>query len=113
MAGGCEQSSEIITALFTDLVGSTELSSRLDQQRADVFRREHFSLLRRAVAASGGREVKNLGDGLMVVFSTPSAGLACAIAMQQLVEENNRSSPEQAGLRVGLSGGGVVHEESH
>lgn len=111
MEGESAKGSEVVAALFTDLVGSTELSSRLDQHQADVFRRAHFSLLRRAIAASGGREVKNLGDGLMVVFPTPSAGIACAVAMQQLVEENNRTSAEEVGLRVGLSGGEVVHED--
>ena len=32
-------------------------------------RREHFALLREAIAAHGGREVKNVGDGLMAAFA--------------------------------------------
>ncbi len=59
---------ETITVLFTDLVGSTDLLSRVGEVRADELRREHFGLLRANVAEHGGREVKNLGDGLMVVF---------------------------------------------
>jgi class 3 adenylate cyclase len=42
-------------------------------------------LLRAASTASGGQEVKNLGDGLMVAFSSLSRAPACAVAMQQAV----------------------------
>ena len=73
-----------ITVVFTDLVGSTELIG-LGEAGADEVRREHFGLLRGAVAEHGGREVKNLGDGLMLVFDGVTAGLACAVAMQQAI----------------------------
>jgi class 3 adenylate cyclase len=55
---------ETITVLFTDLVGSTELMSRVGETAAEELRREHFVLLRASIAPHGGREVKNLGDGL-------------------------------------------------
>ena len=60
---------ENVAILFTDIVGSTELSQRLSAEVADEVRRGHFSILRQAITESGGIEVKNLGDGLMVVFS--------------------------------------------
>jgi len=53
-----------VTVLFTHIVGSTELASGLGPEEADRVRQGHFSLLRKAPAASEGREVKNLGDGL-------------------------------------------------
>ena len=67
--------------LFTDLVGSTELASSLTPEVGDEVRRGHFWALRQAIATSGGTEVKNLGDGLMVVFPVASAALLCAVAM--------------------------------
>ncbi len=102
---------ENVTVLFTDLVGSTALSSSLTQDAADELRREHFSILRQAIAESGGTEVKNLGDGLMVVFGAASAALACAVAMQQGVDADNRSRGRAMGLRIGLSAGEVSREE--
>ena len=102
---------ENVAILFTDIVGSTELSQRLPQDLADEVRRDHVSVLRRAIAEAGGREVKNLGDGLMVVFSSASAALACAVAMQQGVELANHGADHSVGLRVGISGGEVVTEE--
>ena len=55
--------------------------------------------------------MKNLGDGLMVVFPSASAALACAVAMQQGVERDNRRREHSVGLRVGLSGGEVTRED--
>jgi class 3 adenylate cyclase len=102
---------ESATILFTDVVGSTELSRRLSPEGADEVRRGHFSTLRKAIAEAGGTEVKNLGDGLMVVFASASAALACGVAMQQGVEHDNRDWEHSVGLRVGLSGGEVTRED--
>ena len=97
--------------LFTDVVGSTALSQRLSPESADEVRRGHFSVLRQAIAETGGTEVKNLGDGLMVAFASASAALACGVAMQQGLERDNRGREHSVGLRVGLSGGEVSKED--
>ena len=99
---------ENVAVLFTDMVGSTALASSLAPDAADELRRGHFSILRQAVAEAGGTEVKNLGDGLMVVFASTSAALSCAVAMQQGIERDNRGREHSVGLRVGLSGGEVT-----
>ncbi len=99
-----------VAILFTDVVSSTERSQRLSPEEADEDRRGHFSILRQALAETGGTEVKNLGDGLMVVFDSASAALACGVAMQQGVERDNRGRDLAVGLRVGLSQGEVARE---
>jgi adenylate cyclase len=96
---------ENITVLFTDLVGSTELASSLTPTAGDEVRRKHVSALRQAIATSGGTEVKNLGDGLMVVFPAASSALGCAVAMQQAVQRDNAGAERPLGIRVGLSSG--------
>jgi len=101
-----------VSVLFTDLVGSTALSSSVSPDVGDRLRREHFDVLRRAVAEADGTEVKNLGDGLMVVFATASAALACAVGMQQATEVDNRDRELPFGLRVGISAGEAVEEDS-
>ena len=101
---------ENITVLFTDLVGSTELTAAISPGAADDLRRKHFSSLRQAIASSGGSEVKNLGDGLMVVFPVASAALSCAVAMQQVVHRDNADTERPLGLRVGVSAGEVTRE---
>jgi class 3 adenylate cyclase/tetratricopeptide (TPR) repeat protein len=101
---------ENITVLFTDLVGSTEISSSLTSEAGDEVRRRHFSVLRKAVVTSGGTEVKSLGDGLMVVFPAASAALSCAVSMQQAVHRDNAEEERPLGLRVGLSSGEATRE---
>jgi class 3 adenylate cyclase/tetratricopeptide (TPR) repeat protein len=103
-------STENVAILFTDIVGSTELSYGLSVEGADEVRRGHFAILRKAIAEYGGNEVKNLGDGLMVVFPAASAALACGVAMQQGVDQNSRRR-QVVGLRVGLSVGEVSRED--
>jgi class 3 adenylate cyclase/tetratricopeptide (TPR) repeat protein len=102
---------ENVALLFTDVVDSTALSQRLSPEAADEVRRDHFALLRRSLAYAGGTEVKNLGDGLMAVFGSASAALTCAVAMQQAVDRDNRAHDHNLALRVGLSGGEVMHED--
>jgi class 3 adenylate cyclase len=54
---------ETVSALFTDLVGSTELRARAGEESADQLRRIHDSLVIEAIEANGGRVVKSTGDG--------------------------------------------------
>ena len=102
---------ENVAIMFTDIVGSTELFQSLSPSAADEVRRGHFSILRQVITETGGTEVKNLGDGLMVVFSSASAALDCGVAMQQAVDQDNRGREYSVGLRVGLSGGEVARED--
>jgi hypothetical protein len=90
------------------VVGSTELSLAMPPEDADDVRRGYFSVLRQAVAGTGGHEVKGLGDGIMAIFASASAALACSVAMQQGVEQDNRQRAYSVGLRIGLSGGEVT-----
>jgi class 3 adenylate cyclase/tetratricopeptide (TPR) repeat protein len=101
----------MVAVLMTDLVGSTAMADRVGAAGAEELRTEHFGLLRGALGESGGREVKNLGDGLMVVFSSASQSLACAVQMQQAVEARNRRSEEQLGVRIGVSLGEASAED--
>jgi class 3 adenylate cyclase/tetratricopeptide (TPR) repeat protein len=99
-----------VAIMFTDLVASTHLSSRAGPDRAEELRLEHFRLLRDAIAEANGREVKNLGDGLMVAFSSAAAALECAALMQRRIEVRNRRADYQLAVRIGVSMGDAVHD---
>jgi len=101
---------EHVTVLFTDMVGSTALAAGMSPAEADDLRRTHFSLLRQAITAAEAAEVKNLGDGLMAVSRLASAGLECAVSMQQAIDVHNRTASSPVGLRVGVSCGEVTRE---
>ena len=96
---------ETVTLMFTDLVGSTELLSRLGEEDAELLRRDHFALLRDALVTHNGREVKNVGDGLMIAFESVSGALACAVTMQQSIERRNRAAVVPLAVRIGISHG--------
>ncbi|HMC05535.1 MAG TPA: adenylate/guanylate cyclase domain-containing protein, partial [Actinomycetota bacterium] len=104
-------STETVTILFTDMVGSTEAAVRLDREAAEELRRSYFALLRRSVAASGTREVKNLGDGLMVASVSVSGALDCAVAMQRAIEVHNRRTNQELRVRIGISAGDATRED--
>ncbi len=102
-----------VSVMFTDLVGSTATSSQLDAVDADQLRDVHFTLLRTAINQHGGREVKNLGDGVMAAFDSTTAALAAAEAIQQAAEAHNRgSSNVPLAIRIGISLGEVVEDDS-
>ena len=96
---------ELVTILVTDLVGSTRLANSVGPIRADELRDEHFAVLREAITASGGREFKDTGDGLVVAFTSASAAVQCAETMQQLTERRYRRAEQQLQVRIGLSAG--------
>ena len=53
------------------------MADRLGPGAVEDVRGEHFELLRGSLEQAGGREVKNLGDGLMVVFASAAQALTC------------------------------------
>src|SRR3954451_22375540 len=99
------------TIYLVDLVGSTRLAVSVGPVRADELREEFFGLLREAIAASGGNEVKGTGDGLMVAFSSASAAVGCAELTQQLFERRYRGAEQQLHVRIGLGTGESVIED--
>jgi class 3 adenylate cyclase/tetratricopeptide (TPR) repeat protein len=103
---------QTVTVLFTDLVGSTELSSRLGPEATEALRQTHFGLLRGAIQSAGGTEVKNLGDGLMVAFTSLSRALACAVSMQQAIDRHNqRAADAPLAVRIGIATGEATEED--
>ncbi len=103
-----ERSSGLVTLLFTDLVGSTELLARAGDEEAQRIFSAHHQLLADAVAEHGGHEVKWLGDGLMVAFPSAADALSCAIAMQQSADRP--VGGERLEIRVGLTAGEALRD---
>jgi class 3 adenylate cyclase len=105
-------STRTVTLLFCDLVDSTSLLSRLSEERSNEVRRDHFSALRDAVGVHGGVEVKSLGDGLMVSFSSAAEAVAAAAAMQRSIARLARRDPSVGlSLRAGISIGEATLED--
>jgi class 3 adenylate cyclase/pimeloyl-ACP methyl ester carboxylesterase len=114
-AGESEPVSGLRTVLFTDLVGHTEMMSRLGDKRGRAVLREHEGITREVLKAHGGTEVKTMGDGFMASFGSVTRAVECAIALQKAIDEWNRGvgAHHDAPLRVrcGLNAGEPIEEE--
>jgi class 3 adenylate cyclase len=99
------------TILFTDVEGSTELTDRLGDAKARELLREHEQVVREALKAHDGTEVKTMGDGFMASFSSATKALECAIAMQRAFSERNESANEPIKVRIGLNAGEPIAED--
>ena len=71
-----------VTLMFTDLSGSTAMYEALGDASAFALVRDHFAVLREAVAAHQGAVVKTIGDAVMASFSDPGEAARCALRMQ-------------------------------
>jgi len=111
--GGARGTGGLVTILFTDIASSTALTQRLGDAKAQALLRTHNTIVRDALKACGGSEIKHTGDGIMASFPTASRAIECAIAIQRAVAahvEQHAGSP--LGVHIGLNAGEPVAEEA-
>ena len=97
--------------LFTDMEGSTGLTQRLGDAGAQELVRTHNSIVREALRAHDGSEIKHTGDGIMASFSSASGAIECATAIQRACAEHCESNPDSpVRVRIGLNAGEPVAE---
>ncbi|HUF52319.1 MAG TPA: adenylate/guanylate cyclase domain-containing protein [Dehalococcoidia bacterium] len=99
------------TVLFTDIEGSTSLTERLGDAAARSLLRDHERIVREALRAHGGVEVKTMGDGFLASFASASEALESAIAIQRAFDDHNRSAAEPIMVRVGLNAGEPIADD--
>ena len=104
--------SGLVTILFTDMESSTALTQSLGDAKAQELVRAHNTIVREALSAHDGTEIKHTGDGIMASFGGASSALGCAVAIQRAVAARAAEQPDiPLGLRVGLNAGEPVVEE--
>jgi class 3 adenylate cyclase len=97
--------------LFTDVVDHVSLFQRLGDATARAVMREHDAIMREALRLHGGTEVKTAGDGFMASFDSVTSATECAIAVQRMFAERNRSASEPIAVRCGLNAGEPIEEQ--
>jgi class 3 adenylate cyclase len=76
----------LATVLFTDIVDSTKLATRLGDRRWRELLNTHDEVARQLVEEFNGRIVHTTGDGILATFDGPGRGIGCAAALKdQLV----------------------------
>jgi predicted ATPase/class 3 adenylate cyclase len=94
--------SGVITCLFSDIEGSTQMLRELGSEFKAVLGR-HRELLRAAWTANGGHEVQTIGDGFFVVFSDGGSAVAAAIAAQRSLAAEEWPGRVRIGMHTGYA----------
>jgi class 3 adenylate cyclase len=96
--------------MFTDLVGSTRMRDRLGDDVADEIGVEHDRIIADALSSTGGRLVKNLGDGALAVFDSSVDAVVAGQRIQEGVSLYNRQADKnrQIGVRIGINAGEIA-----
>jgi class 3 adenylate cyclase len=82
--GGLQR--ELLTVLFTDIVGATTRASEIGDARWRDLLAAHDTAVRGALASFGGEEVKTIGDSVLATFAgPPSQAVRCARAILDAV----------------------------
>ena len=108
-----------LTVLFSDLVGSTEISARLDPEEFRELVADYHRAAAEAITRFGGYVAKYLGDGVMAYFGWPEAhdndaeraaraGLAILEGVAALNIRTTKSDRPKLSVRVGIDTGNVV-----
>jgi len=108
-----ERDPGIRTVLFTDIVDSTTLTQSLGDEAALAMLGVHDTIVRDALSALGGREVKHTGDGIMASFVSAAGAVRCAIQIQRELDKHARANPERPlKVRVGAAAGEPVEQHN-
>lgn len=106
------QLSGILTVMFTDLVGSTSMTAEMGDHGAQRIVRAHNAVVRGALAAHHGDEVKHTGDGIMASFANAAQAVRAAIQIQSdIITQREGSGGLPVHIRIGLNAGDAVKEE--
>ena len=89
----------LATVLFTDIVGSTGRAAEAGDRRWRELLDGHHALVRAALAAHGGEEVKTLGDGFLATFDGPARAVRCALEVA--ARSGGAGIPVRAGIHTG------------
>ena len=100
-----------MSILFTDMEGSAALTECLGDAKAREVMRTHERIVREALRAYGGQELKAMGDGFMASFTSATRALECAIALQKAFAAHNESAETPIRVRMGLNAGEPIAEE--
>jgi pimeloyl-ACP methyl ester carboxylesterase len=89
----------LLTLLMNDIVGSTELATRVGDRRWNELLTQYYATVRRELAAFRGKESATTGDGVLATFDGPARAIRCAASIRESVR------PLGIDIRTGLHTG--------
>ena len=103
----------LVTAVFTDVVGSTASAERLDPEDVHARLSPYFARVRHELESLGGTVEKFIGDAVVAVFGAPRAheddrerAVRAALAIRSAIDELNEADPWlDLHVRIGVATG--------
>jgi class 3 adenylate cyclase len=100
---------KVVTVLFCDVTGSTELGEKLDPEALRALLARYFERMKAIVERHGGSVEKFIGDAVMAVFGVPVVHEDDALRALRAAVEMREALPELGVLgRIGVTTGEVV-----
>jgi adenylate cyclase len=101
-----------VTVVFADLTGSTALFESLGNTKATRAITSLTQWIGKVSKAHGGRVVKYLGDGVLVVFIDNAKAVGAMVDIQRLHQQRIVDWPEslRMGLQIGMARGEIVEQ---
>ena len=96
--------------VVTELHNLAGVGSRLGDAAALKILQRHDQIVREAAVRHYGREVRHLGDGMMLSFAAASFAVQCALAIQQACAETG--GDEGPSVRIGMAAGEPVAQHT-
>jgi adenylate cyclase len=105
------------TVLFTEIVGFTPLSERMEPREVNALLNRHFSVMTDIIFEHDGTLDKYIGDGLMAVFGAPISrqddaerAVSAALKMRAALDNAKKNNPREKDLniRIGINTGKVM-----
>ena len=101
-----DQKRKLAAIVFTDIVGFTKLTAK-DQTLASSLLTKQREAFKPIVESHGGTWLKEMGDGLLLIFDTVTEAVNCCIKIQE-----EAKSIEQMVLRIGIHQGEILMLEN-
>ena len=101
-----DQKRKLAAIVFTDIVGFTKLTAK-DQTLASSLLTKQREAFKPIVESHGGTWLKEMGDGLLLIFDTVTEAVNCCIKIQE-----EAANIEQMVLRIGIHQGEILMLEN-
>ena len=95
--------------MFTDIEGSTAISTSHGDRVAVEIVKKHDQLVRDALETNGGRIVKHTGDGMFASFNSVLRAVEASVAIQRGTAGADAEGPNLA-VKIGLTVGEPVED---
>lgn len=103
---------QLAAVMFTDIVGYSARAQENETLALELLE-EHRKILRPLFQKHSGKEIKTIGDGFLVEFSSAVRATECAVEIQKKIGERNAALPRErwVQVRIGLHLGDIVHKD--